>query len=277
MDIKEYVKTNPLAAKWNMPTVCLICGAALEINDNHTSVICTNEACKSKLIGRLKKWVEKFEIRELAPTTLEKFVDKGLIKNISDLYKADFSVIASWPGFGERSVEIYTKNISKATSATLAKFIAGYNIGDIGEKVVQKIIDAKGIKELSEFANLRAEDLVCDGVGITTATKLIEGIAAVWEDMLETTKYVSIEVPAEKDSNKLAGKIFCFTGKACLPRPQLQAMAEANGGKCASSVSKNTTYLVTDDTDTGSSKNKKAAELGIPVITSEEFLAMVNG
>ena len=276
MNIKDFIKSNPNAQKWNLRSVFPVCGAELELNDNHTDIICTNEACKSKLIGRLKKWVEKFEIRELAPTTLEKFVDKGLIKNISDLYKADFSVIASWPGFGERSVEIYTKNIAKATTATLAKFIAGYNIGDIGEKVVQKIIDAKGIRELSEFANLRAEDLVCEGVGITTATKLIEGIAAVWEDMTETTKYVSIEIPAEKASNKLAGMVFCFTGKACLPRPQLQAMAEENGGKCASSVSKNTTYLVTDDTDTGSSKNKKAAELGIPVITSEQFLALVK-
>lgn len=276
MNIKDFIKSNPNAQKWNLPTVCPVCGADLELNDNHTDIICTNEACKSKLIGRLKKWAEKLEIKELAPTTLEKFIDGGLIKNVSDLYKADFSVITSWPGFGERSAEIYKKNISKATTATLAQFIAGYNIGDVGEKVVQKIIDAKGIRELSEFANLRAEDLVCEGAGITTTRKLIDGISAVWDDMLETSKYVAIEVPAEKDSNKLAGMVFCFTGKACLPRPQLQAMAEANGGKCASSVSKNTTYLVTDDTDTGSSKNKKAAELGIPVITSEQFLELVK-
>lgn len=276
MNIKDFMNSNPLAQKWNMPSVCPVCGGELELNENHTAITCENEACKSKLIGRLKKWVETFEIRELAPTTLEKFIDKGLIQNISDLYKADFSVIASWPGFGERSAEIYQKNIGKATQATLAKFIAGYNIGDIGEKVIQKIIDAKEIKSLEEFKSLSNIDLVCDGVGIKTTTKLIEGMSKLFSDMEETNKYVAIERPAEKDSNKLAGKVFCFTGKACLPRPQLQAMAEANGGKCASSVSKNTTYLVTDDTDTGSSKNKKAQELGIPILTSEEFLAMVN-
>lgn len=276
MELLRYLNSNPITAKWNIPRACPVCGSELEINDNHTKITCSNEACKSKLIGRLKKWVETMKIMELAPTTLEKLIDGGLIKNISDLYKADFSVIANWEGFGERSVEIYTKNIQNARKATLSQFIAGYNINDIGEKVIQKIIDAKNFTTLQQFMESSVDELLCESVAEVTATKLLEGLAAVYDDMVETAKYVEIEKPAEKASNKLAGKVFCFTGKACLPRPQLQAMAEANGGKCASSVSKNTSYLVTDDTDTGSSKNKKAKELGIPILTSEEFLAMVQ-
>lgn len=275
MNIVKYVATNPLASKWNMPTVCPVCGGELDINENHTMISCVNEACKSKLIGRLKKWVETMKIMELAPVTLEKFIDGKLIGSVSDLYKADFSVIADWAGFGERSAEIYTKNIKKAKTATLAQFIAGFNINDIGEKVIQKMIDAKGFRTLDDFANSSYQDLICEGVGEITAQKFIEGFSAVYQDMLETAKYVEIQLPPEKNSNKLAGMIFCFTGKACLPRPQLQAMAEANGGKCASSVSKNTTYLVTDDTST-SSKFVKASQLGIPKITSQEFLDMLK-
>lgn len=277
MNIVSYIASNPLAQKWNMPKACPVCGGELDLNDNHTKISCTNEACKSKLIGRLKKWVETMKIMELAPVTLEKFIDGGLISSVADLYKADFSVIADWAGFGERSVEIYTKNIKKANTATLAQFIAGFNINDIGEKVIQKMIDAKGLRTLDDFANSSYQDLICEGVGEITARKFIEGFSAVYQDLLETSKYVEIQLPPEKDSNKLAGMVFCFTGKACLPRPQLQAMAEANGGKCASSVSKNTTYLVTDDELSGSSKAKKAMELGTKILRSEEFLAMVNG
>ena len=273
MSIIELAKAHD----WNLPTSCPICGSELEINEKHTEIRCTNEACKSKLIGRLKKWTDKLEIKELAPVTLEKFIDEGLVKSVSDLYKMDYSKIASMDGFGERSAEIYQKNISKANKATLAKFISGFNIDSLGEKIIQKIIDARGYTTVDDFYNAAPTDFICEGVGEITANKLFEGLASIKDDLFETMKYVKVEVPTKVNTDgKLGGKSFCFTGAASRPRKVLWQLVTDNGGVIFESVKKGLDYLVLADPNSTSSKAQKARKNGVALISEEDFVHMCD-
>ena len=274
------------AHNWNLPTKCPICGGSLSITENHTRISCDNEACKSKLIGRLKKWVEKMNIMELAPVTLEKFIDAGFVNGVSDLYHLPYDKIANMDGFGKRSAEIYRKNIEAVKSVKLAQFISGFNITDVGEKVVQRIIDNilaqnSTIEELTvmDLIKMDRTQFVCTGVGAVTAQKFAEGLDALKADMMDTMDYVEVIPEKQKVADGiLAGMSFCFTGKAEAigSRSLCESLVIENGGSVASSVKKGLTYLVTDDTESGSSKNKKAKELGIPVITSFKFKEMIE-
>lgn len=269
------IDTLAKAHNWNLPTVCPICGGTLEINDKHTEIRCTNEGCKSKLIGRLKKWTDKLEIKELAPVTLEKFIDAGLVSSVSDLYEMDFDKIAEMDGFGKRSSTVIKNNLAKTNKTSLAKFIAGFNIASIGEHIIQKIIDAKGYTTLDDFFNAKANDFVCEGVGDITAKKLVEGLKAVKDDMIETTKFVEIEKPvAASLDGKLGGKSFCFTGAASRPRKELWALVNDNGGVVFESVKKGLDYLVMADPNSTSSKAQKARKMGVQLISEEDFVAM---
>lgn len=277
MTVVELAKIH----NWNLPTTCPVCGSELVINENHTKIKCTNEACKSKLIGRLEKWVDKLSIKELAATTLEKFIDAGFLNSVSDLYNLPYNKIAEMDGFGKRSAEIYKKNIEAANHARIATVIAGFNIDSVGEKVAQKVIDHifnnKGTLTIKNIIDLNYTDFVCDGVGEITAKKLSDGLNALKEDILNiTTKYISIDPEPVKNTNgKLAGLSFCFTGAMSLPRSQLEKMVIDNGGE-VKGVSKNLSYLVAAELDTTSGKGKKARDLGIKMISPEDFLDMLK-
>lgn len=273
------------AHNWNLPTKCPICGGSLSITENHTRISCDNEACKSKLIGRLKKWVEKLNIMELAPVTLEKFIDAGFVNGVSDLYHLPYDKIANMEGFGKRSAEIYRKNIEAVKSVKLAQFISGFNITDVGEKVVQRIIDNilaqnSTIEELTvmDLIKMDRTQFVCTGVGAVTAQKFAEGLDALKADMMDTMDYVEVIPEKQKVSGGvLAGISCCFTGAMAYKRADLEKMVIENGGEVRSSVSGNLTYLVQADPNSTSSKSEKARKIGTKIITPEEFLEMVKG
>ena len=272
------------AHNWSLPTKCPICGSSLSITENHTRISCDNETCKSKLIGRLKKWVEKLNIMELAPVTLEKFIDAGFISSVSDLYHLPYDKIANMEGFGKRSAEIYRKNIEATKSVKLAQFISGFNITDVGEKVVQRIIDNilaqdSTIKELTvmDLIKMDRARFVCTGVGDVTAQKFAGGLDALKADMMDTMDYVEVIPEKQKVTGGiLAGMSFCFTGAMSHPRSALEKMVEKNGGEVKSSVSGNLTYLVQADPNSTSSKSEKARKIGTKIITPEEFLEMIQ-
>lgn len=268
MNITELAKLH----KWNMPTVCPVCNRALEISDNHKQLYCTNEFCKSKFSGRILKWVDKLKILELGLTTIEKFIDAKIFESISDLYKIDYSKIEQLEGFGVRSASLIKKQLNAHKQATLAQFISGYNISGLGEKVVQKVIDAKNLTTFDEF--VACTDYECDGVGQITSDKLREGIKALETDMRETLKYITIIEPEKTVAGKLNGKSFCFTGAAQRSRKELSKLVTDNGGIVHDSVKKDTTYLVLADVNSTSSKAVKARKQGTLLITEDDFVGM---
>lgn len=268
------------AHKWNLPTVCPKCGGELILSENHKQLYCGNTNCKSYIAGRLNKWTIVNNIKEFGTATIEKIAEK--FDSINCIYKDEvYDWLKTLDGYGERSVAKMRKEIEDHKSMTLAKFIAGFNIEDIGEKIAQKIIDNVGAKKLSDLQNKDYNNFEGDGIRRLTAMKFASGIAALADDMNETLKYVTIIEGGKNEKvsgGVLAGMSFCFTGKAEAigSRSLCESLVIENGGSVMSSVKKGLTYLVTDDTESGSSKNKKAKELGISVITSFEFKKMIE-
>ena len=169
------------------------------------------------------------------------------------------------------------REIDSHREMTLAKFVAGYNIAGIGEKQVQRVIDSHSVKDFDGF--FLSDDprrFVCDGIGEVLSQKLSKGLEVNKVDMEETIKHIRI-IKQESAVGSLTGKSFCFTGAMEYKRKDLQAMVTAQGGTNLDSVTKNLAYLVIADPNSTSGKAKKARELGITLISPEQFLEMVNG
>lgn len=259
----------------SVPDVCPECGAILETNDTRTKTQCINEFCPSRKIGKLDKWVTTFSIKELAPTTLSKFLDNGIIDGtISSLYKMDYAKISSLEGFGTKSATLIKKNLNSVKEVTLPEFIAGFNIPSIGIAIAEKIISGTSASSIEDLLNLTVENCcMCPGVGEEFAKKFVEGMKLNFPDMKETLSYVSIK-KIEKGS--LTGMSVCFTGSLkTMKRAEASAKVKAAGGIVKDDVVKGLTYLVTNDKNSGSSKNKKAAAQGTQIISEEEFLRLL--
>lgn len=263
--------------KWNLPTVCPVCGGELSISDNHCQLKCTNEFCKSKYAGRINKWTGVMDIKEFGGTTIDRLIDENIISTISSLYTMDLEKIASLTGFGVRSAQKMKKELDAHKTMTLAKFIAGYNIDSIGEKVIENIIKFYGFKKFEDFfGSNSSQRFVCDGVAAITSKKLHDGLKMWKSDMEKTLKFVTIKEAEKKTpvSGSLNGKSFCFTGAASMPRKELWALVEKNGGIVHESIKKDTDYLVLADVNSNSGKAKKAREQGTTLLSEEDFVKM---
>lgn len=272
--VEQIAKSN----KWNMPTTCPCCGTPLEINENHTRLYCPNEiGCKSYVKARLSKWVSLLEMKGFGTATIEDLVETVGVKNISDLYnKSNLKALLKIPGYGEKTIQTLEKELATKNKMTLAKFIAGYDIESIGETQAEKIINEKGYQTIDQMTAAGKAEFVVPGIGITTANKLMHGFIQLKSDMDKTLGFVQVEGAKQpQKGGKLEGLSFCFTGKACKPRKELEKIVSDNGGT-NSGVKKGLSYLVTDDTDSNSGKSLAAKKLGIPTISSTEFLKMAG-
>ena len=266
------------AHNWNMPTVCPLCGTKLVLNENHTRLYCPNNGCKTYSISRLTKWTSVMDIKEIGKATIELISDNGF--EIPDLYKNEklYEFLLSQEGFGEKSVEKIKKNVNAHKEMTLAQFIAGFNIEDVGQKVIQKAIDVTGSKTIEDILNASKSSFLTEGISEITAGKIFEGLQSLKDMMLETAKYVNIISDEEKTTStdgKLNGMSFCFTGAMEYKRSDLEKMVTENGGTVGS-VNKNLTYLVQQDPNSTSGKSVKAKSLGIKIISPSEFLNMIG-
>ena len=266
---------------WNLPTICPVCGSSLELSPNHMHLTCTNEFCSSRMSGTIAKWCSVHGIKEMGLTTIEKIQERGFCSSISAMY-----VQVDNPGsechrvmgseLGKNWLNIVNE-INTHREMSLAKFIAGYNIPGIGEKQVQKVIDFYSVKDFNGlFWSDSSQRFVCDGIGTVLSQKLSKGLEMNKADMLETIKHISF---VKQDSVKgiLNGMSFCFTGAMEYKRKDLQDMVLANGGTNLDSVTKNLTYLVIADPNSTSGKAKKARELGINLISPQQFMEMIHG
>ena len=259
---------------WNMPTKCSVCGADLVINENHKELKCSNEFCKSRYMGRISKWTDTLKIKEFGLTTIEKMIDNDIFKTITDLYKIDYSKIAAMEGFGEKSAAKMKSELDNHREATLAEFIAGFNITDCGENIIQNIIDGKKLNTLYAFINAEPKDFIMDGIKDKTANKLYAGLQALKNDMLKTADFVKIKEIKKMEGGSLGGKSFCFTGPAQRKRSELWEIVEKNGGIVHESCKKDTNFLVMADKNSTSSKAEKARKNGTTMLSEDEFIGM---
>ena len=263
------------------PDKCECCGSKLI--DNGSRLYCPNKKCSKRILHQLLKWVQVADIRDLGETLVTQLFEKGKVQSISDLYKLsaedltpfflnEESLAAEKKSLGAEKVAASIQNHRKMS---LAVFIAGFDIEGIGETSVEKLV-AAGFNTLNALLNMTVEQAsAVYGFAEILAKTAVDGLN---ENALEMRILAENFVEIVQDSaGKLVGKSFCFTGELhSMKRNDAEALVKANGGTCKSSVTKDLSYLVTNDVSSGSSKNQKAVKFGIPVINEEQFFKMLE-
>ena len=268
----------------DIPTVCPVCGGATEIRkiNDVESLYCTNPDCQAKKIKSFTLFVSRdaLNIEGLSEATLEKFIARGFIHEFADIFRLSRfrEEIVELEGFGEKSYENLISSVEKARKTTLARVIYSLgipNIGLSGAKLICRQLD----DEVERLLAASEEELAAiDGVGPVIAASFT-GYFADPEKRERFFRLLS-ELTLEKEETAavqdLKGKVFVVTGSLThfSNRAELKELIEKRGGKVTGSVTGKTDYLINNDTESSSSKNKKARELGIPVISEEEFLKL---
>ena len=264
-----------------VPEKCECCGTLLL--DEGSRLFCPNKKCPKRMLHQLLKWVQVVDIRDLGETLVSDLFNSGKVSCISDLYKLTVSDLT--PFFlNEESIasdkkslgaeKVYT-SIQNHRSMSLSAFIAGFDIEGIGETTVEKLVSS-GYNNLESLLSMTEEQAsAVYGFADIMAKIAVEGLAENAEEMRSLAKETITITTTE--GGKLSGKSFCFTGELkTMKRSDAEMLVKKLGGMAKSSVTKDLSYLVTNDVSSGSSKNQKAAKFGIPVIDEEAFLKMIE-
>ncbi|MDR0730247.1 MAG: NAD-dependent DNA ligase LigA [Treponema sp.] len=259
------------------PENCGSCGTALE--DGGTRLYCPNPDCPKRLHHRLEKWISVLDIRELGEKLLRQLFDSGRVRHIGDLYTLGAEELADYERMGELSAAKVLRHIMDRRQLSLAAFIAGFDFEGVAELIMERVVQA-GFDTLDKLRAATVEELAAVyGLGEITARTIREGLAetAAEMDRVLAAGIISIAPPAAAETQPLRGKSFCFTGElATMKRSQAEEKIKALGGSAKPSVVKDLSYLVTNEPQSGSSKNTKARNLGIPIINEEQFLALLE-
>ncbi len=277
-----------------IPSVCPVCGWNTErIKDNDTEVlICTNPDCKGKLLGKLSHFVSKnaINIEGLSEQTLQKFIDLGWLNSFKDIYYLPNykEEMYKLDGFGRKSVDKLLESIEKSRNTTLDRFIYGLCIPLIGKsasKTVSSCCKKVSIKNMWDdiyaFCNYGPfYPIELDGFGEIMCKSLNDYISENRNMIMELSKEFNMEkvMNVEQKDERISNKTFVITGSLnhYKNRDELISVIEQLGGKVLGSVSAKTNYLINNDTESNSSKNKKAHDLGISIISEGEFIQMIT-
>lgn len=266
-----------------IPDKCPCCGGATQIKvlKEAKSLYCINPECPAKQIKKFSHFVSRdaMNVDGLSEATLEKFVDKGYIKTYSDIFRLEryMSEIVMMEGFGEKSYNNLMDSLEKAKDVSIANFLYSLGILNVGLANAKLICRSFG-NDFDRIMSASADEFsAIDKIGDVIANSVEsyfadENNVAEVKKLLETVRFKAEEEIDE--SSELAGKTVVVTGSLNMydSRKDLQKEIELRGGKVAGSVSKNTFVLVNNDINSSSSKNKTAKELGIPIVTEEEFV-----
>lgn len=266
-----------------IPETCPVCGCKTVIRQVNEGqfLYCVNEKCAAKRIKAFTLFVSRdaMNIDGLSEATLEKFIDMGFIHEYADLYHLDRyrDAIVEMEGFGEKSYQNLLDSIDVSRNSTLPRLIYGLGIANIGVANA-KMLCKHFQYDLEQMIHADMESLsAIEGVGEVIASAFVEYMKD--EDNLQKIshliKELTLETPkAEEGSQTMTGLSFVITGSLnhFANRSDLKELIEAKGGKVTGSVTGKTTALINNDVSSGSSKNKKAKELGIPVMSEDDFL-----
>lgn len=271
----------------NIPKICPVCGGDTEIRQVNEvkSLYCTNPACQAKKVKSFTLFVSRdaLNIDGLSEMTLEKFIGAGFIKEFADIFHLDRhrEAIVEMEGFGEKSYENLIEAAKRAAHTTLPRLIYGLGIAGIGAANA-KMICRSFRYDLEAMRRADTEELCAvDGIGGVLAEAWVNYFADEKNNLILDHLLEDLTFEAEPDSGQeqtLEGKVFVITGSVELfeNRKELQAFIEARGGKATGSVTAKTSYLINNDVASNSSKNKKAKELGVPILSETDFLKMIG-
>ncbi len=271
----------------DIPAACPVCGEPTEIRkvSNAKALYCTNPSCQAKQIKSYALFVgrDALNIDGLSEATLEKLIARGFIHDVADLFHLDrySEEIQSMEGFGEKSYQNLMGSIEKARETTLPRLLYGLGIANIGLANAKLICKQIGY-DTEKLMNLTMEELdAIDGVGEVIAGNYVDYFSDEVHRELYQRLLAEVSLPEAEGVSEpqiLEGKNFVITGSVhhFTNRSEVKALIEAKGGKVTGSVTSKTDYLINNNAESSSSKNKKAKELGIPIISEEEFLALIQ-
>ena len=269
-----------------VPKICPACGKDTTIKkDNESKVLlCTNPDCQVKHIKQYALMASRdaLNIDGLSESTLEKFLSKGFIKSDSDLFHLDKfkDEIINMDGFGKRSYEKLIAALDEAKNTTVSRFLYSLGIAGIGSanaKMIAKYFD----NDIDRIISASKDDLLeIEGIGEVLANSIADFFKSEKniENVESLRKILKFEKEESGGGDKLSGKVCVITGSLqhFSNRNELKEFIEKNGGKVSGSVSSKTDYLINNDTASNSSKNKKAKELGVEIISEEDFLKLLE-
>lgn len=269
-----------------IPDTCPVCKGEARIrreNDVET-LYCMNPGCTAKKIKAFTLFVSRdaMNIDGLSEATLEKFISMGFLHSFSDIYELaqHREEIIQMDGFGEKSYENLMESMEKSRDTVLSRVIYGLGIANIGLSNA-RLICRHFDESMEDIINATEEEISSvDGIGPIIAKSLVNyfGISDNKENARRLLKHLRIKKEERPAEQPFAGKVFVITGSLehFENRSAAKSFIESLGGKVTGSVTKKTSFLVNNDTASNSSKNKKAKELGIPVIAEEELLKLAE-
>lgn len=285
--IPKCIAVKDAVGEVEIPTECPVCHAPTEIriskNSGTKTLHCTNPDCTAKNVKKFTRFVSKsgMDIDGLSIQTMLKFINEGYIHEFADIYhlKDHFDVISQMEGFGEKSVNNMDKSIEKSRNVHPVNFIFALCIPLIGTDAGKKIVGSIGFEAFLKRMEHQEGFEDIDGIGAERSNSILAWYAKESNRMslVHLLEELSIEHVEPKDTSEgtCVGMTFVITGDVhhYKNRDEFKAYVESQGGKVAGSVSGKTSYLVNNDVESNSSKNRKAKDLGIPIISEDEFVA----
>lgn len=288
MIIPQIADNLTRSGKIKIPDHCPVCDGITEIRqvNDVKSLYCTNPDCQAKRIKGFSLFVSRdaLNIDGLSEATLEKFIGAGFIREFADMFHLDQheEAITQMEGFGKKSYDNLIQAVKKASHTTLPRLIYGLGIAGIGVANA-KMLCREFRFDFDRMRHAEEEELTAvSGIGKVLADAWITYFKDEKNNEMtdRLLAEVTIEQEAETEGEKrLEGMTFVITGSVerFENRKALQEAIEAQGGKATGSVTSKTTYLINNDTTSNSSKNKKAKELGVPIISEEDFIKLLEG
>ncbi|MBQ7970245.1 MAG: NAD-dependent DNA ligase LigA [Treponema sp.] len=264
------------------PHKCEVCQT--ELIDEGSRLYCPNKKCSKRILHQLLKWQQIVDIRDLGETLITSLFNDKKVTSISDIYKLtvedlvpyflnEESISSEKESLGAKKVY---NSIQNHRTVKLSTFIAGFDIEGVGESLAEKLIEA-GFDSLQKLLDATVDEIAnVYGFAQIMAQTIVEGLKEQSSEMnyLVDSQLVTIQTSV---AGKLSGKSFCFTGELkTMKRQDAENLVKQNGGSTKSSVTKDLSFLVTNDVSSGSSKNQKAAKFGVPVISEQEFLDLLK-
>lgn len=288
MIIPQVAENLTRSGGYKVPAHCPACGSSTEIRtDNEVKTLyCPNPYCSAKKVKLFSHYVSRdaMNIDGLSEATLTKMIDQGFLEELYDLYTLSRyrEEIVAMEGFGEKSYTNLINSIEASRHTTLARFIYSLGILNVGASNA-KLLCQHFHHDPEAVMGASVEEMVeIEGIGEVIAASVRDYFAnqhnrETIEKLLQYLDFAKVQ-EQETGEQPLAGKTLVITGTVTQfkNRKELKEYIESLGGKVTGSVSKNTDYLLNNDNLSGSAKNKKAKELGIPILTEEEFLAMTT-
>lgn len=264
------------------PNVCPECGSLLVKEKDKVDLFCPNESCPARVIDKISYYTHILEIDGFGDEIIERFHNLKFLNSIVDLYHLQDkrAELITLDRLGEKSIDKLLLNIENSKSTPAEKLLAAIGIKGVGVKMA-KIIMQK-YQTIDDLLHASFEELSnIDGIGDIKAQDIIDELSKEETiSLIGELKSLGVNMIATKnevnDNDMVSGLSFCITGALSLPRKEYELHIEKNGGKNVSGVTSKTNYLVTNDPTSGSSKNKKAQQLGVKIITELELRELLN-